>query len=68
MSQKECFNITAYFSGSVVGYLDQIKSKHDSIIVNPNETSYSIFIHLFGKLLQKLSITDENQIKKILGN
>lgn len=59
----------ACHSGSVTGYLDQINEKiNSSNALNPNETSYALFMYLLGKVLRKMNNAEESQIKKILGN
>lgn len=53
---------------SLIAYLNQIEQKLDAVAtVNPNETSFVLFIFMFGRVLRRLTDTDENQIKKIFG-
>lgn len=59
--------IPNHFSLSVIAYLNQVEQKIASSTVNPNETSFSLFIFIFGRVLRRLAQTDENQIKKIFG-
>lgn len=51
----------------MIAYLNQVEQKIASSTVNPNETSFSLFIFIFGRVLRRLAQTDENQIKKIFG-
>lgn len=51
----------------MIAYLNQIETKITSTDTNPNETSFSMFIHIFGRVLRRFSSTDDTQIKKIFG-
>lgn len=53
---------------SLIAYLNQIEQKLDATAtVNPNETSFALFIFMFGRVLRRLADTDDNQVKKIFG-
>ena len=59
----------AVSNNSAVGYLEQIKSQHSSSTkLNPNHTSYSMFVYLVGRIIQKFSADGQKiQIQKFLG-
>lgn len=52
-----------------MGYIEQIQSLlFDGSILHSNSASFSIFIHLLGKLLKRLVQIDmKNQVQKVMG-
>ena len=60
-------SVMAVASVSGVGYLEKIKSQSTSKL-NPNATSYDMFVHLLGKMVQKFTEEGQKiQVQKVLG-
>ena len=59
----------AVSNNSAVGYLEQIRCQQSSSAkLNPNHTSYSMFVYLVGRFVQKFSADGQKiQIQKFLG-
>lgn len=55
------------FSGSVIEYLNNMRNSIEAMSVNPNDTSFSMFTYMFGRVLKKLAQSDKAQINKIFG-
>lgn len=62
-------NFMAVSSVSGAGYLDKIKAHQASTSkLNPNSTSYDMFVYLLGKLAQRFTEEGQkNQVQRILG-
>lgn len=62
-------NFMAVSSVSGAGYLEKIKLQQTSSAkVNPNSTSYDMFVHLLGKMVQRFTQEGQKiQVQKILG-
>ncbi|CAO1408985.1 unnamed protein product [Diamesa tonsa] len=59
----------AVSNNSAIGYLEQIRNQQlSSTKLNPNHTSYSMFVYLVGRIVQKFTADGQKiQIQKILG-
>ena len=59
----------AVSNNSAIGYLEQIRNQQStSTKLNPNHTSYSMFVYLVGRIVQKFSADGQKiQIQKFLG-
>lgn len=58
----------AVSNNSAIGYLEQIRTHQSSATkLNPNHTSYSMFVYLVGKIVLKFSDGQKIQIQKFLG-
>lgn len=61
-------NSIAVTSNSAQGYIEQIHKLLDANNLNTNMASFSIFLHMLGKVLKKLQhIEMRNQMQKIMG-
>ena len=59
----------AVSSNSAIGYLEHIRTQQSLFTkLNPNHTSYSMFVYLVGRIVQKFSADGQKiQIQKFLG-